>query len=96
MSRTHCDRCGRTIAKGETRYRVHLEVKAAADPLEITAADLTRDLTLLREHLIEQSEAMTEEELMRDVYVTLAFNLCRRCQRAWLRDPLGRTAPAQP
>jgi hypothetical protein len=86
---THlCDRCGRPILKGETRYLARIEVQASAAPLEITEADLQRDLTLQREHLIEQTEAMTEEELMRDVYVELKFDLCRRCQRTWLQNPL--------
>ena len=87
---THlCDRCGRPLLKGETRYLARIEVRASAEPLEVSAADLQRDTTLLREHLVEQAEAMSEAELMRDVYVELKFALCRRCQRSWLQNPLG-------
>lgn len=88
---THqCDRCGAAIQQSDLRYRVKLEVYAAADPLVVREQDLRRDLSLLREHLLEQAEAMSEEELMRDVYVRRDYDLCRRCQLAWLRDPLGR------
>jgi len=31
---------------------------------------------------------MTEEELMQDVYVDFQFDLCRACQRAYIKDPL--------
>jgi len=84
-----CDRCGRPLMEGELRYVAKIEVLAAADPLVITAEDLKRDHSILREHLIEQSEAMSEEELMRDVHETREYCLCRRCQRIWLQNPLG-------
>lgn len=84
-----CDRCGRPLFTGETRYQVRIVVKASADPLEISAKDLERDLNLQREHLIEQAEAMTEEELMQDVYVERNYDLCRRCRKAWLQNPLN-------
>jgi len=84
-----CDRCGRPLMEGELRYLAKLEVWAAADPLVVTAEEMSRDHAILREHLIEQSEAMTEEELMRDVQVTREFCLCRRCQLTWLQNPLG-------
>ena len=87
-----CDRCGRPLFEGVLRYVVKIEVTAAADPLVVTEEDLRRDQRLLREHLLEQAEAMTEEELMRDIHVTRDFSLCRRCQLDWLRNPLGGTA----
>ena len=31
---------------------------------------------------------MTEEELMQDVYVDFQFDLCRPCQRAYIKNPL--------
>jgi hypothetical protein len=84
-----CDRCGRPLFEGELRYVAKIEVFAAADPLVITEADLNRDHTILREHLLDQAEAMSEEELMRDVHITREYALCRPCQLAWLRNPLG-------
>jgi len=87
-----CDRCGCPLFEGELRYVAKIEVFAAADPLVITEEELKRDHSILREHLFEQAEAMTEEELMHDVHVTREYALCRRCQLAWLRNPLGGTA----
>jgi sporulation protein YlmC with PRC-barrel domain len=67
---THiCDRCGRPILKGEPRYVARIEVFAAADPLEISAEDLARDASDEIEALLSACEQLSEEELMRDVYV---------------------------
>ncbi len=87
---THiCDRCGRPIEKGQLRYLARIEVFAAADLLEVTLEDLRRDTRREMEALLEQCEQLTEEELMRDVYVKLEFDLCRACQKAYVTDPLS-------
>ena len=86
---THiCDRCGRPIEKGGLRYIARIEVAAAADPLEITLNDLLRDTRREMDTLLRQCEQLTEEELMRDVYVKFEFDLCRACQQAYVTDPL--------
>ena len=66
-------------------------VFAAADPLEISAEELREDHTEETDRLLKQCTAMTEEELMRDVFVEFQFDLCRACQRAYLGNPLGMT-----
>jgi hypothetical protein len=38
---------------------------------------------------------MTEEELMQDVYVDFTFDLCRSCQRAYIKDPLPSGEPGK-
>ena len=87
---THiCDRCGRPIEKGQLRYTAKIEVFAAADPLEITLDDLLRDSRREMDALLEQCEHLTEEQLMRDVYVKFEFDLCRACQNAYVTDPLS-------
>ncbi len=87
---THlCDRCGRPIEQGELRYIARVEVFAAADPLQVTAEDLTSDVRSAMEQLIERCAGMTEEELMRDVHVAFRFDLCRRCQQTYVLNPLG-------
>ncbi len=87
---THiCDRCGRPIEKGQLRYLARIEVFAAADLLEVTLEDLRRDTRREMDALLEQCEQLTEEELMRDVYVKLEFDLCRACQKAYVTDPLS-------
>ena len=87
---THiCDRCGRPIEKGQLRYTAKIEVFAAADPLEITLDDLLRDTRREMNEACEECEKLTEEELMRDVYVQLEFDLCRACQKSYVTDPMS-------
>ena len=87
---THlCDRCGRPIEEGELRYVARIEVFAAADPLKVSAEDLAADTRGEMERLLERCAGMTEEELMRDVHVAFQFDLCRRCQQAYVINPLG-------
>ena len=87
---THiCDRCGRPIEQGQLRYVARIEVFAAADPLEITLEDLLRDTRREMASLLQQCQELTEEELMRDVYVKFEFDLCRTCQKAYVTDPLS-------
>lgn len=89
MSNRICDRCGRFIEEGELRYVARIQVYAASDPLEITIEDLMRDHQAEIDRLIEQCEGLTEEELMRDVHVEFQFDLCRRCQKAYVSAPLA-------
>jgi len=87
---THlCDRCGRPMESKEVRYIAKIQVFGAADPLEISPEDLKEDRTGEMERLLKQCAGMTEEELMRDVFVEFQFDLCRACQRAYITNPLG-------
>ncbi len=83
-----CDRCGRPIEDQELRYVAKIQVFAAYDPLKITTEDLMRDHRREIEQLLQQCEQRTEEELMRDVFVEFQFDLCRRCQKAYVVNPL--------
>ncbi len=86
---THmCDRCGQPLEKGQLRYTVKIQVLAAYDEMEISGKDLLKSHKEEIAKLIEQAKNMTEEELMRDVYVELQFDLCRACQREYLAQPL--------
>ena len=84
-----CDRCGQPIFEREVRYVAKLEVFAAYDPLEITCEDMQRDYKEEIRKIIEQTKTMSEEELQREVHVALKFDLCRACQKALLKNPLG-------
>lgn len=89
---THiCDRCGRPMEKGAVRYIAKIQVFAASDTLEISLDDLLGDPASRMERLLEQCAGLTEEELMRDVFVEMQFDLCRRCQRAYLANPIATT-----
>ena len=87
---THiCDRCGKPIEKDELRYIAKIEVFAAADPLAITVEDLFTDHRPEIDRLLSACEKLSEEELMRDVHVQYQFDLCRECQKIYVRDPLA-------
>jgi hypothetical protein len=89
-----CDRCdGSLLVHEDVRYEVEVVVKAAYDPMElnldaIAQADVSDELERLR-GVIERTSA---EELEAQVYKRMTFDLCLRCQRAFLRDPLGKGA----
>ena len=86
---THlCDRCGQPLEKGQLRYTVKIQVFAAYDELEVSGKDLLKSHKAEIQRLIEQTSHMTEEELMREVYVELRFDLCRECQREYLKQPI--------
>ena len=83
-----CDRCGQPIEEGVVRFVARIEVFAAYDSLDITFEDLTTDHTAEIKQLLEKCVGMTEDELMRDVYVKFEFDLCQSCQRAYLKNPI--------
>lgn len=83
-----CDRCGQPIAPHQLRYVAKIQVFAAADPLAISAAELQRDHSQEIEHLLQQCAEMSEAELMNDVFVEFAFDLCHSCQRSYIAAPL--------
>jgi hypothetical protein len=85
-----CDRCGRIINKKTVRYIAKIQVYAAYDPLQIRSDDLLRDHTAEIEKLVRQCEDLTEEELMRGVYVDFEFDLCSSCQRVYVKNPIGK------
>ena len=98
MSALACDRCDRSLlADEDVRYEVEIKVIAAYDPMELNLdamaqADVTGELERLR-RVIESKSA---EELEAEVYKELKFDLCMRCQREYLQDPLGARAPDGP
>lgn len=65
-----------------------IQVYAAYDPLNITFQDLQRDYTKEMREILEKCKDLSEEDLMRDVYVQFQFDLCRACQRAYIREPM--------
>jgi hypothetical protein len=90
-----CDSCGKDLTPGVTaRYVVKVEAFAAADPAELTEADLDTDhveamAELLSE--IEDGEAAPEPVPARKA---MQFDLCPGCYGKFVADPLGReTAP---
>jgi hypothetical protein len=95
MSDLACDRCGRSLLVFEdVRYEVVIKVTAAYDPMEldldaVANASVSDELERLRGAI----ERKTAEELEAEVFKQFEFDLCGRCQREFLKDPLPRRAP---
>jgi hypothetical protein len=89
MTTRLCDRCGQLIDEKALRYIAKIQVYAAYDPLNIDFGDATRDRSKEIQAVLKSCEGLSEEELMRDVYVEFQFDLCRACQRSYVQDPLS-------
>lgn len=93
-----CDRCDRSLLVHEdVRYEVVIRVVSAYDPLEldldaVAEADVSAELERLRAVVSGRSAQELEDEVWKE----LRFDLCGRCQREYLRDPLPRRPPDPP
>lgn len=83
-----CDGCGTEMKRGELRYRVTIDVRAAYDELVVGLADLVRDHRADLEALIEKMKGKATQEIEESVYKHFKLDLCPRCQRAYRADPL--------
>lgn len=83
-----CDGCGKEMRKGDLRYTVKIDVRAAYDKMEISLADLVRDHRAELLALIERMEKKDPKDLEESVYKAFSLDLCPLCQRAYIRDPL--------
>jgi uncharacterized iron-regulated protein len=84
--------CGKPLlVDSDVRYVARIEVFAAYDPMELTAADLERDhLKEIRKLAQELSQA-EPQELEDQVYKSFLFDLCPACQKKYLKNPLARS-----
>jgi ADP-ribose pyrophosphatase YjhB (NUDIX family) len=86
-----CDRCqGTLLVREDVRYEVKIQVKCAYDPMEldldrIADSDVSAELARLA-RVIEDKSA---DELEAEVFKEFQFDLCLRCQRDYLKDPIG-------
>jgi hypothetical protein len=89
MDRLTCDRCGNgLLLDAPVRYEVRIEVKSAYDPLEITEEDLAHASANLKQ-AVDAVKNLSEEDAMDEVYREFRFDLCRTCQKTFIRSPLG-------
>ena len=94
MDRLTCDRCGNgLLLDAPVRYEVRIEVKSAYDPLELTEDDLAKASEQLRQ-AVEAVRHLSPEDAMDEVYKEFRFDLCRTCQKQFIRSPLGPSRPA--
>jgi hypothetical protein len=91
MLHVTCDYCHREIVPGvHDRFVVKMEVYAATDLAELTDADLDQDhLEALAEQL---EESCPEADELAPAFKNMRFDLCQKCHKRFLRDPLGKEA----
>jgi len=92
-----CDRCNRTLdPDNELRYVVNLEAYAALDPVEADEIDDDRDHLLEIQEIIERLEAGDDPPVESEsVYQRQRYDLCSRCYREYMKNPVGRDLPTQ-
>lgn len=83
-----CDGCGVEMESKALRYTVDIEVRAAYDKLHVSLADLLRDHREEIVALIEKLKGKAADRLEESVYRHIKLDLCPRCQRAFLKNPL--------
>ena len=89
MEGISCDRCGGGLLIDENaRYVMNIDITAAYDPMEVTQQDLERDLDAEFAQTIKALENADSEELERQVHYRRRFDLCGRCRREVMEDPL--------
>lgn len=94
MDRLTCDRCGNgLLLDAPVRYEVRIEVKSAYDPMELTEDDLAKASEDLKQ-AVEAVRNLSAEDAMDEVYKEFRFDLCRTCQKQFIRAPLGPPRPA--
>jgi hypothetical protein len=89
-----CDACGATLlADEDVRYILRIQGFAAYDPLEITRADLKRDLEGELRAILDELSRKSAEEAANEVHRSFQFDLCPACWRRYLEDPLAGIRP---
>ncbi len=94
MDRLTCDRCGNgLLLDAPVRYEVRIEVKSAYDPMELTDEDLAKAGEEMK-NAVEALKNVSAEDAMDEVYKEFRFDLCRTCQKAYIKGPLPPSKPA--
>ncbi len=83
-----CDLCGQHL--GDRRFVVKLEVYAAFDPEEFDQEDLQADNLQEVADMIQEMESTGENQLDDVDSKRFRFDLCPKCHRKFVNDPLGR------
>ena len=90
MIRFRCDGCGTMLdSDGADRYIVSIEAYAAAGPLEFSHEDIRRDHTAQIKDIIRQLDQADPDTVENQVYRRFRFDLCPRCHRRYLANPIG-------
>ena len=94
MLHVTCDLCGKELRPGDDHcYVVKIEVFAAHDPAEITDADLDEDhMEAVSQLLCEMEDNLDDPDVLEPSSHNFRYDLCPRCRKKFLRDPLGKEA----
>jgi hypothetical protein len=91
----YCDACDEPLlVDSNVRYVTKVEVYAAYDPLEITEEDLKSANRDTWEQLMAELKDADAGELESQIHVAFRYDLCPKCRKRYLRDPLGPARPA--
>jgi len=89
MDRLTCDRCGNgLLLDAPVRYEVRIEVKSAYDPMELTDEDLEKAGDEMKK-AVDALRNVSAGDAMDEVYKEFRFDLCRTCQKKFIKAPLG-------
>jgi hypothetical protein len=91
-----CSRCGVAVAAGRGEYYL-VDIRAVADPSPpvFTDDDLSQDAERAIAELLSRIRALTERQLLDEIYRRKLFCLCNACYASWIEDPVGAgTAPS--
>ena len=83
-----CDGCGKEMRKGDLRYTVKIDVRAAYDVLEISLTDLVGNHRDEIEELLDDLKDKDPKEVEESIYKLIELDLCPRCQKAFIKSPL--------
>jgi hypothetical protein len=83
-----CDLCGARLDGDDQRYVVKIEVYAAADDAEIGGPDDLEGIDQQIEQLTDSLNEADASQIDDANYRGFRYDLCPRCQRRYLNDPL--------
>ncbi len=85
-----CHGCSAVLEPGKGDwYVVRIEAFADPTPPDVTAEDLSGDISGQIEELVEQMREMSPRDLMDQVYRRMTIHLCGRCYQKWIENPAG-------
>lgn len=85
-----CDRCRRMIDPAqEVRYSVKIDIQMVVEAIETEEADDDRDHLAEVHQMLESLDLDDPDFDLEDEQQKLTYDLCPRCYRKYVRDPLG-------
>lgn len=84
-----CDMCGRPLlADEDIRYVVKIEVYTACDAMEMDDDDMDAEIWEMEGDHGQEDASCPAEGFEDGDYKTFRFDLCTKCHKKYLQDPL--------